>query len=134
MPAGRPFGTFDYKTVEDLERAINEYFSQCDENNKPYTMTGLALKLNITPQTLCNYGDREYANGKYFEAVNRARMRVIDYSESRAFDKEGVQGAKFMLTNNAARMGGLEYRDKVEQSISIAPISFVDDLSDDRDA
>ena len=55
-------------------------------------------------------------------------MRVIDYSEARAYDKEGSNGAKFMLTNNSERMGGLRYADRVEQAIDVAPISFVDDL------
>jgi hypothetical protein len=128
MPAGRPFGTFDYKTVDDLENAINDYFYQCDTDGKPYTMTGLAVGLNITPQTLCNYGDKNYADGKYFDTVNRARMRVLEYTETRAFDRDGSNGAKFMLTNNAERMGGLRYADRVEQAIDVAPISFVDDL------
>ena len=134
MPAGRPFGTFNFRSVEELQTAIDDYFDKLDKSGLPPSMTSLALALNVSPATLCNYAKNDYAEGKYFDAVNRARMRIVAYYEMRAFDKEGVQGAKFMLTNNAARMGGLEYHDKVEQSISMAPISFVDDLSDDRDA
>lgn len=91
-------------------------------------MTGLALALNITPQSLCNYGSKEYAEGKYFEAINRARMRCIDYAESRLYDKEGSNGAKFTLTNNAERMGGLKYAERQEVSMDVAPITFIDNL------
>lgn len=127
---GRPFGTLKYDNLEDLEDGINKYFDDCDRLGKPYTMTGLALALNITPQSLCNYGTKEYAEGKYFETVNRARMRCLDYAESRLYDKEGSNGAKFTLTNNAERMGGLKYADRQEVSVDSAPITFVDNLTD----
>ena len=128
MPAGRPFGTLKYDSLEELESGIDKYFAECDDKGKPYTMTGLALALNITPQTLCNYGTEDYAEGKYFETINRARMRCIDYAESRLYDKEGSNGAKFTLTNNAERMGGLKYAERQEVSMDVAPITFVDDL------
>lgn len=98
---------------------------------KPYTLEGLSLALNITPQTLCNYGSKDYAEGKYFETINRARIRCIEYASSRLYDKEGSNGAKFYLTNNAERMGGLRYADRQEVSMDVAPITFVDDLGDD---
>lgn len=128
---GRPFGTLKYDNLEDLDNGINSYFDDCDNNGKPYTLEGLALALNITPQTLCNYGSKEYAEGKYFEAINRARIRCIDYASSRLYDKEGSNGAKFYLTNNAERMGGLRYAERQEVSMDVAPISFIDNLGDD---
>lgn len=123
MPAGRPYGTFKYDTLEELEAGIQEYFDKQDEKEKPYTLEGLALALNITPQTLCNYGREDYADGKYFEAINRARIRCINYASERLYDKNGANGAKFYLTNNAERMGGNKYSDKQDFAITadIAP-------------
>ena len=128
MPAGRPFGTMKFDTVEELDNGIEEYFRECDKKNKPYTLEGLAYSLNIDPRTLNNYGNEGYGEGKYFPSVYRARCRCLAYKAERLYDKDGVQGAKFDLVNNSERMGGLRYADKVEQSIDIAPINFVDDL------
>ena len=124
MGAGRPFGTFKYTSVEDLERDINKYFDNQDKADKPYTLEGLSLALDITPQTLCNYGSVNYAEGKYFDAVNRARIRCVNYASERLYDKNGSNGAKFYLTNNAERMGGLRYADR--QEMALAPAEEVD--------
>ena len=134
---GRPYGTLAFNDIDDLQTGINTYFEDCDDSGKPPTITGLALALNITPQTLANYGLEGYAkddkgnsDSRYFEAINRARQRCINYAETRLFDKDGVQGSKFYLSNNAERMGGLRYSDRQEVSVDVAPIAFVDDLGD----
>ena len=126
--AGRPFGTLKYDNLEELEKGIEEYFANCDANEKPYTISGLADYLNISTVTLMNYGREQYNNGEYFSAINSARQRCLTYAENRLYDKDGVQGAKFYLTNNAERMGGLRYADRQEVSMDVAPITFVDDL------
>ena len=125
---GRPFGTFKFDSLEELEIGINEYFDKQDAKEKPYTLEGLSLALNITPATLCNYGTKDYADGIYFDAVNRARQRCIEYASERLYDKNGANGAKFYLSNNAERMGGNRYADRQEVDMSIAPISFSDDV------
>ena len=116
----RPFGTFKYDNLQDLESGIDKYFTDCDQNNKPYTMTGLALALNIDVRTLSNYGQKD----DYFPAINRARQKCIAYNEERLYDKDGVNGAKFSLTNNSERMGGLRYADR--QEMALAPAEEVD--------
>ena len=123
---GRPFGTFKYDTLEELDSGIEEYFARQDRREKAYTMTGLALALGVDPKTLSNYG----RNDTYFPTINRARMRVLEYKEERLDTKDGVQGAKFDLSNNSERMGGLRYADRQEVSMDIAPVSFVNNLED----
>lgn len=123
---GRPFGTFKYDTLEELDSGIEEYFARQDRREKAYTMTGLALALGVDPKTLSNYG----RNDTYFPAINRARMRVLEYKEERLDTKDGVQGAKFDLSNNSERMGGLRYADRQEVSMDIAPVTFVNNLED----
>ena len=115
---GRPFGTFKFDNLQDLQDGIDKYFTEQDTKEKPYTLEGLSLALNITPQTLCNYGSKDYADGIYFEAINRARLRCVNYASERLFDKNGSNGAKFYLSNNGERMGGLKYSDKQEFSVA----------------
>ena len=117
----RPFGTFKYDNLQDLETGIDNYFDDCDARNRPYTLEGLAYSLNIDVRTLCNYGQME----DYFPAINRARQRCLQYKAERLYDKDGVQGAKFDLCNNSARMGGLAYSDKQEVSLDVAPVVFM---------
>ena len=64
---------------------------------KPPTVTGLALALGFTTRlSLLNYqGKAEFMN-----TITRAKSYVEEYTERRVFDRDGVQGAKFILINN----------------------------------
>ena len=146
----RPFGTFKYRSVDELEKAIDEYFELCsgkplrdddgvillDKNGNPRyievpeppTIEGLALHLDVTPQTISNYAKNE----DYFDAINRARIRCLAYISKRSMDKDGVQGAKFMLINNSERMGGLKYAEKAEFDVNMQPIQFLENLPPDE--
>lgn len=115
MGAGRP-PTFT--NVKEMQILIDKYFKDCegtvlkdkDENvildkygtpvvlgAKPLTITGLALALGFTSrQALLNYQGKE----EYFDTVKRAKLIVEQYAESRLFDKDGANGAKFALANN----------------------------------
>jgi hypothetical protein len=158
----RPFGTFKYRDVETLEKAIDDYFDSCDGKpiivdgiavtdkngnpvftpSKPYTLEGLALHLGIGVKTLANYSDANYPvndcadeeKGSYLQAIDRARAKCLNYNAERLFDKDGVQGAKFYAINNSERMGGLKYAERQEVDMSIQPITFIDDLGDDDEA
>ena len=49
---GRPPKFMD---AEELEKKIAEYFEECDNEDKPYTVTGLAYTLGISVQQLRDY-------------------------------------------------------------------------------
>ena len=49
---GRPPKFMD---AEELEKKIAEYFEDCDNEDKPYTVTGLAYTLGITVKQLRDY-------------------------------------------------------------------------------
>lgn len=107
-----------YKTVEELQTAIDAYFKHCEGevlkddddqpifdkfghpvivNRKPPTVTGLALALGFTSrQALLNY----QAKKQFVDTVTRAKSRCEDYAEARLFDRDGAMGAKFSLANN----------------------------------
>lgn len=144
----RPFGTLKYDNLEELQAGIDKYFNQCDGElfldgegqpmtdkhgnaiykklPQPYTMSGLALALNVDRVTLLRYGTEGYSeNADYCLTIQRAREKVQNYAESRLFDKDGVNGAKFSLINNH-KAGG--WSDRQEIDMNVAPITFVDDI------
>ena len=49
---GRPPKFMD---ADELEKKVAEYFEDCDNNDKPYTVTGLAYTLGITVKQLRDY-------------------------------------------------------------------------------
>ena len=127
----RPFGTFIYDKLSDLQAGIDKYFDDCDDRKEPYTMYGLALSLNIDRGTLLNYSHnnspQDEQGNSYFSTISRARLRVQGYAEKRLFDKDGIGGAKFSLINNARSDGWAE---RQEVNLDVSPISFVDDLTE----
>ena len=107
-----------FKDVAEMQAKIDEYFKACEGeilkdnygdtifdkygqpvivNTRPPTITGLALALGFTSrQALLNY----QAKREFFDTNTRAKSRVEAYTESRLFDKDGANGAKFSLANN----------------------------------
>jgi len=143
----RPFGTLKYDNVDELQKGIDEYFNQCDGEilidsdgqpmidrhgnaiykklPQPYTMSGLALALNIDRGTLLNYSKKE----DYFSTIERARERVQQYAESRLYDKDGVNGAKFSLINNH-KTGGWSDRQELAVEGQLVCFRGADELED----
>jgi hypothetical protein len=107
-----------YKTAEQMQVAVDKYFEDCEGyvykdkdgnpvldkwgslvivGQKPFTVTGLALALGFNSrQSLLNYQDTE----EFMDTVIRAKSRCEAYTESRLYDKDGANGAKFSLSNN----------------------------------
>ena len=102
-----------------MSEAIERYFKDCeghpltgDNGNTVYdkygnpvivgahppTVTGLALALGFkTRQSLLNYQARTKA---FNDIITVAKSRCEEYAESRLYDRDGVNGAKFSLMNN----------------------------------
>lgn len=105
----RPFGTRKYESVEELQSVIEEYFDFCDENEKPYTMSGLALALGISRQTLINYSKDE----NYFDTIKNAKQLVeMQLEENALSNKTNSTFTIFNLKNN------FNWKDKQEHEIS----------------
>lgn len=126
-----------FNTKEEMENAINEYFESCfkvasnkdgavifeypyDITNpvpvmiqeKPFTIEGLCVHIGMTRQSLLNYSkDKDF-----FDTIREAKAIIQAYTAERAFDRDGVAGAKFMLINNFARDN---YHDRKEQDVTI---------------
>lgn len=107
-----------YKSVKQMQDAIDAYFKDCNGipmtdsdgcvmrdkygmpiilDAHPPTVTGLALALGFTSrQALINYQGRP----EFVDTVTRAKSRCEEYAESRLYDKDGANGAKFSLGCN----------------------------------
>ena len=83
-----------FDTPEQLDEQIKAYFRYCDENDKPYTIAGMAVWLDVDRQTIYNYAKRE----KYFDIIKKARDVILASWEERVI-AEGKPGQIFIMKN-----------------------------------
>lgn len=89
---GRPLSI---PTVEEFNRLADAYFADCEANEKPTTITGLALALGLcSRQSLTRYEERE----EFSDAVKKAKARVESAYEGRLWVGNPA-GAIFALKN-----------------------------------
>jgi len=101
---GRPL---KFKTLKDLEEKIANYWIYCKENDIAETITGLAVFLNTSRETLMNYEGKK----EYFDAIKEAKNRIEAEYEQRLV-KRGNAGDIFALKN-------FGWKDKTEQDVNI---------------
>lgn len=118
MPGGRPL---KYQSVEELDAAITKYFKDKSEAKMPFTVSGLALALDISRQTFLNYSERE----EFMDSLSRAKQFCEDYAESMLFVGRNPSGAQFALQNNYAgwkdvkRLAGDEEAPPIKASLEV---------------
>lgn len=122
MEVGRPL---KFKSVEELQEKIDAYFASCDEENEPITITGLALALNTSRETLSNYEDKD----EFFDTIKMAKLRVENAYEKRLV-RRGNGGDVFALKN----FGWKDTKD-IDGNLNIkqALVEFVDGNSGSSD-
>lgn len=128
-----------YKTPEAMQAAIDAYFEDClgewlkdpegnimtdkhgypiRQHERPLTITGLALALGFNSrQALLNYEGKPEFN----DTIKRAKARIEQYAEERLYDRDGVNGAKFNLSNNFA---GWSERQQIDSNVNLSPVVF----------
>ena len=112
---GRPV---KYETPEDMQVAIDKYFKEIDEHNKefpleriPYTVTGLAMALDMTRRTLLDYCEKSDA---FSHTIKKAKLKVEEFNERQLYRNTQVTGVIFNLKNNF----GWEDAQKIDGSLS----------------
>lgn len=116
---GRPL---KFKSVEELQNKIDAYFEYCDSNNKPYTVSGLALALDTDRITLIRYEERD----EFSNTIKRAKQKVENQFEERAICGEyNPTMAIFLMKNN------FKYEDKVQQEVKVTERTKAEKLSDE---
>ena len=99
---GRPC---KFNSVEEMQKAIDEYFNYCDENKKPYTVSGLAYALDTNRQTLLDYQGKE----EFTDTIKRAKNKIERFNEELLYSKDvPTVGVIFNLKNN------YDWKDKQE--------------------
>ena len=88
-----------FKNAEELQLKIDEYFELCNEKRRPYTISGLAIFLDITTSTLRNY-EKVYGTTDYAEIISKAKQRIEEFAECSLYDNRKTAGAKYVLENN----------------------------------
>ena len=96
MITGRPL---KFKSVEELQERIDEYFALREEQGLPFTITGLALHLDTTRDTLCDYEKGSDRRKEFSDTIKKAKMRCEDYAEKVLFTGKNQTGAIFALKN-----------------------------------
>lgn len=86
---GRPL---KFENLDVLKRAINNYFN--DIPREEWTITGLALHLDTSRETLCNYQGKP----EFFDAIKRGKD-MVEHSYEVALRKNGRPGDIFALKN-----------------------------------
>lgn len=115
-----------YKSEEELSKGIKEYFEDCKKREKPYTMSGLAVWLGITRQTLVNYSHKD----KFFPLIKKAKERVQAQIEENAIDGTfNTTFAIFSLKANYKWDDG----NKVNVNINHPKTEKVEDIVDNSD-
>ena len=86
-----------FKTVEELEEKINAYFAKCEKEGRPLTITGLAVELDTTRETLLDYE----VKSRYSDTIQKAKAKIHRYAEESLWRGGGiVSGVIFNLKNN----------------------------------
>lgn len=118
-----------FESVEDLEAKIDAYFEDCEKNDKPLTITGLALALDTSRQTLLEYEGEVEGRGQntkeFVDTIKKAKQMCENYAEAYLYSGRNVAGAIFNLKNNY----GWKDKREVEHDVSISRV--LDELEED---
>ena len=83
------------KEIDDYEQEPHEKLIWNVTAQKPYTVTGLSVFLNISRQTLLDYAERE----EFLDTIRYAKDKIEHFWESRLLDTNAT-GVIFCLKNN----------------------------------
>lgn len=118
---GRPLA---FKSVEELQKKIDNYFLECKEHAAPFidkmgkavvisnplipTIAGLAYAIGVDRQTIYNYANKD----EYFDTIKKARDYIVSCIESKLVNTNANAGGVIFLAKNYG------YHDKQELGIS----------------
>ncbi|MDA3807753.1 MAG: terminase small subunit [Thiomicrorhabdus sp.] len=102
-----------WDSPEELQAQIDTYFNHCDNKEKPYTIAGLAVFLEVDRQTIYNYEKKQ----QFFDTIKKARDRIYNFLEEWCIMK-GNAGTIFVMKNYG-------YTDKQEVQYSEQPIPSI---------
>lgn len=125
---GRPL---KFKTPEELEKRIEEYFKYAKDNMEVPTVSGLAWYLGTNRQCLLRYQEEDNnllksvpddVKGMFRDTVKQAKARIEAGYEQALFNKNSAVGAIFTLKNNY----GWVDKQEVEQTNKTIEVTLED--------
>lgn len=117
---GRPL---KFQSVDELERLIEDYFSDCDSKGRPYTITGLALALDTDRATLMRYECKE----DFYNTIKKAKLKCENYAEEQLFVTRNTAGVIFNMKNNYGWVDKQEVDSNVSMNFGIKLPSDIDE-------
>ena len=106
-----------------MQDDIDKYFAECDEKEKPYTVSGLAYALDTNRQTLLNYEEKE----QFFDTIKRAKAKIELFNEEMLYNKDvSTTGVIFNLKNNYGWKDKQEIEAEINSDMTIN-IELVDE-------
>lgn len=113
-PKGRKL---KFESPEKLAALIEDYFTEMRSEQKPITVSGLAVYLGTTRQIIQNYAQKD----EYYEVIQQAKAVCEAYAEECLYGNN-VAGVIFSLKNNFG------WKDTQDKNVTIKPPMIVDDL------
>lgn len=98
-----------WRSAKALQKAVDDYFADCEERGRVPSVAGLALDLGfMSRQALYRYTDRENENNSddYVTIITRAKLRIEEENIQLAYNRDASAGARFVLQN------GFNYSEK----------------------
>jgi hypothetical protein len=102
-PVGRPL---KFKSAQEMQEIGDKYFAQRAAESLPFTITGLAIALGTTRESLCEYEERP----GFVDTIKGLKARCQDFAETKLFGNNPT-GSIFWLKNYG-------WKDKQEVEIS----------------
>ena len=106
MAGGRPP---KWKTPEELQKQIDKYFEDCELNNEPLTITGLALALDTYRDVLMDYQNKD----EFSNTIKKAKLKIENAYEKRLI-QNGRSGDILAL-----KYFGWTDKQEIENNVSI---------------
>lgn len=108
---GRPL---KFTSVDDLKKKCDKYFEDMAAEERPLTISGLALYLNTSRNTLLAYEEKS----EFFNTIKEAKDKVLNYAEERLYGQGQVAGVIFNMKNNFGDTDKLDINADVNQTLN----------------
>lgn len=92
MVLGRPL---KFKTPQELWDKAADHFDACTAKGKPITITGTALALDTSRETLCDYAERD----DFSDTIAKIKLTCVAYAENQLYEGKNAAGPVFALKN-----------------------------------
>lgn len=100
-----------FTSNKKLQQSVDAYFEDCESNGRPLTISGLAIALDTTRQTLIDYETRE----EFSDTIKKAKLRIENWTEEQLFTSSKTAGIIFNLTNNFGWSNKLKEKQQVNE-------------------